>query len=94
MNHVWSLNSIFWIAQYSSISKFRTTSKSKTKVAETFLTLSRPVEQGWLTFAGPCHWCLSPMSRTFGTFGELNFISFSFVVPAYLRKAALYFTAQ
>ena len=53
MNHVWSLNSIFWIPQYSSISKFRTTSKSKTKVAETFLTLSRAVEQLCSTFLPP-----------------------------------------
>ena len=59
MNHVWSLNSIFWIPQYSSISKFRTTSKSKTKVAETFLTLPRPVEQVCSTFSPPLPECES-----------------------------------
>ena len=42
MNHVWSLFREFWMNQFSSKPKCRTTFPSKTKVVETFPTLSGP----------------------------------------------------
>ena len=42
MNNVWFLISAFWMSHYFPKSKYRTTFLTKTKVAETFLTLLAP----------------------------------------------------